>query len=782
LRVGHQPFVVKGATYGSFQVGEEGTPFPPLAQVDADFRAMAGAGLNTVRLYDVPSSAMLDLAGRHGLRVLVGLQYPDWRMEAAVDRRAGRRVLDAGRRAVDEAMDVLVGRREVLAVSVGNEVPGDLVRVRGSHHVESVLGELVDRVHAADPGLLVTYTNYPTTEYLEVPRVDLVTFNVFLEQRAAFVRYLAHLLALSAPKPLLLTEVGLAAELHGELAQRSSLAWQLEEVERSGCAGAAVFSWTDEWSVGGEPVEGWGFGITDVARRPKPALQAVTRWARTSVADLEAEWPRVSVVVCAYNERRTIGECLESLARCDYPDLEVLVCDDGSTDETLSIAESFPFRVLALPHGGLSRARNAGIEAATGEIVAFLDADAACHPSWPWHLAISLGDPEVVATGGPNLPFADAGLVERAVNLSPGSPTEVLVGDDRAEHVPGCNMAFRRADLRAIGGFDPIYTSAGDDVDVCWKLLDRGRAIAFTPAAQVRHHRRGTVKGYLRQQRGYGRAEKLLSGHHPERFNRLGQARWSGFIYGGVGLLPQVLRPVVYHGDLGLAPFQTVSRRPTTTAAAWGTALVPLAAPLAVAGLALAVVWPQALALTALAIAALLGFGLAIAASVVPDRSEPQPWRLRALVGLLHVAQPFWRTWGRLTAERPARDVAPPVWTGDRAAWLASLRQAFHAAGLGVRSGGPHDRWDFRLSVGPFVRCTICVGVAWHWVPHLRTRVRPSRAVYPLAALWLLLLRAAPIEAAVVLVAVLAIAALEALALQQRVGRACGYTTAEVSA
>src|SRR5207302_3034104 len=174
--------------------------------------------------------------------------------------------------------------------------------------------------------------------------------------------------------------------------------------------------------VGGAAVGGWGFGITDSARRPKPALDVVSAWARSSLRSRRSRWPKVTVVVCAYNEERTIDACLRSLADCDYPDLEVRVCDDGSSDRTRELARQFPFPVLALPHRGLSVARNAGLAAAGGEIVAYLDADARCHPEWPYHLALSLADPNVVATGGPNLPVPGAGLGARAGAASQGGP------------------------------------------------------------------------------------------------------------------------------------------------------------------------------------------------------------------------------------------------------------------------------------------------------------------------------------------------------------------------
>ena len=693
---------------------------------------MADAGLNTVRTYTLPPPELIDVAGELGLRVLVGLNYRDWREEQETGRAGHRRILDAGRRAVDAAMDRCAGTPAVLAVAVGNEVPADVVRVHGIGAVEETLAELVQHIHEADAEMLATYCNFPSTEYLDVAGIDLVCFNVFLEQPDALRRYLRHLQVVAHEVPLVISELGLASEIHSQTAQAELLRWQLEAVDEAGCAGATVFSWTDEWGVAGESVEGWGFGITDADHRPKPALEVVSTWARSTLDNLRDPWPSITVVVCAYNEERTIEECLESLQACTYPDLEVIVCDDGSTDRTLEMSRGYGFRVLALPHGGLSTARNAGLAAATGEIVAYLDADAVCHPEWPYHLALSLEDDNVMATGGPNLPVPGAGLVERAVSASPGGPVHVLVSDDRAEHVPGCNMAFRKHALTEIGGFDAVYTSAGDDVDVCWKLTERSYDIGFAATAQVRHHRRASVKGYLRQQRGYGRAERMLSGPYRHRFNRLGQARWRGFIYTRHVSLRTLLRPVVYHGWLGSAPFQPVSRRPAQALLDWAAAMVPVAVPLLFLAAVLAVVVPLSLVVAAVLAALLVLYAVAAGRHASLDRNEPRPGAVRLLVGFLHVAQPLARFAGRARARPvPSPPSARPAWTGERLVWLKSFERQCADLGCSVRPGRPNEAWDLEISIGPLLRCRFSAAIVWQWtrLHNCRLRARPAAVV-----------------------------------------------------
>lgn len=726
-------FQVRGATYGSFLPRADGHQYPDSATLDRDFSLMNSLGLNTVRLYTAPPPDLVDLAGKHDLRLIVGVDYRDWRYESGPSRTAHRRVFDAGRRALDTALEVCAGRPEILTISVGNEVPSDIARVYGIGKVEDVLSDLVDHVHAADPIVPVTYTNFATTEYLDVRNLDVLTFNIFLEDSQQFAAYLTHLHSHAGDRPLVITELGLASAVHGDLHQADILREQLRAIDLSGCAGATVFSFTDQWGVNGYPVEGWGFGITTEERAPKPAAAVVKDWATHSIKELREEWPSLSVVVCAYNEERTIGECLDALERCDYPSLEVTVCDDGSTDRTLEIARRYPFTIVKLDHGGLSAARNAGIERSSGEIVAFCDADAACHPLWPWYIAAAFDDAKVHAAGGPNLPCRDIGRIEHAVGLSPGSAREVLIGDDRAEHVPGCNMAFRREAIDAIGRFDVAYTTAGDDVDVCWKILDRGGEIAFAPGATVYHHRRATVRGYLRQQRGYGRAEKKLATAHPHRFNRIGQARWSGFIYGGVGLMPTWFRPVVYHGYQGTALYQKIDRRRADVAAAWIGALLPLVPALFAASLLAAVVWPWAFVGAAFSLCVPIAYSAMVAASVPARRLEERRW-MRPLIGFLHVAQPFARAWGRLVGERgpePSMTIGP--WFGDRTAWLTDMQRLALARGLGIRIGDPTASWDLEIRRGGALRSRVTTAVTWNWDPHvrIRTTARP--------ALWLIL-------------------------------------------
>jgi hypothetical protein len=170
--------------------------------------------------------------------------------------------------------------------------------------------------------------------------------------------------------------------------------------------------------------------------------------------------------VCTYNGSRTLRTCLEGLQRLEYPNYEVIVIDDGSTDDSAAIAQQYPVRVIRQRNEGLSSARNTGMDAAGGEIIAYLDDDAWPDPHWLHYLAWTYLHNDYAAVGGPNIPPPEDGAIAECVANSPGGPAHVMISHREAEHIPGCNCSFLTKELRAIGGFDAQFRTAGDDVDV----------------------------------------------------------------------------------------------------------------------------------------------------------------------------------------------------------------------------------------------------------------------------------------------------------------------------
>ena len=266
------------------------------------------------------------------------------------------------------------------------------------------------------------------------------------------------------------------------------------------------------------------------------------------------------MVVCAYNAADTLDDCLTSLERLRYPDYEVILVNDGSRDDTEAIALRHPsVRLITTPNNGLSTARNVGLAAATGTIVAYTDADVRADEHWLTYLVQPFLHSDVVAVGGPNVVPVDDPWVAQCVARAPGGPTHVLFDDRIAEHVPGCNMAMRRDALTAIGGFNPIYLRAGDDVDVCWRLQGAGGTIGFAPAALVWHHHRPSIRAFWRQQVGYGEGEVWLKPHHPDKFVG-SRIQWRGHVYSPLPFVRALFDTCVNAGPWGTAPFPSVYR------------------------------------------------------------------------------------------------------------------------------------------------------------------------------------------------------------------------------
>ena len=553
-----EKFFLKGVTYGPFSPSRPGVPFPPASTVETDFVLMRELGVNCFRTFTPPPKWLLDMAASHGLRAIVGIPWAQH-----ISFLDSRRTQAQIRETIARGVAAYRHHPAVFAHLVGNEIPPEIVRWYGRERIRAFLSDLVDCAKNVDPQTFVSYANFPSTEYLEPDFVDFVSFNVYLHREEDFRRYLSHLHNLAGDRPLVLTETGIDSIREGTRFQAEALSWQLQAGYETGVAGTVIFSWTDDWHAFSGPegfqVDDWAFGLVDRKRQPKPAYSAVKKIYDNPLPPNLRAYPNVSVVVCVYNGERTIDSCLASLEKLNYPNYEVIVVNDGSTDETRQIAESYDtIRLVNQENQGLSAARNVGIQAATGEIIAFTDADCMADPDWLTYLVARFQSSEFGAVGGPNFSPPDDSFVASCVAVSPGAPTHVLLDDEAAEHIPGCNMAFRREALEAIKGFDPIFRAAGDDVDLCWRLQNKGYKIGFSPAAVVWHFRRNTVRDYLKQQRGYGKAEALLFFKHPCRFNVLGQSRWFGRIYGDLTSYLLRRQPKIYSGVFGRGLFQTL--------------------------------------------------------------------------------------------------------------------------------------------------------------------------------------------------------------------------------
>ncbi len=242
---------------------------------------------------------------------------------------------------------------------------------------------------------------------------------------------------------------------------------------------------------------------------------------------------RVTVLVPAYNEERTIRATITSILDSRYKDIEVIVVNDGSTDSTEDVIRDFidsgRIRYIKKTNGGKASALNMGIEAATGEVVVYTDADSIFLPDTVDKMVRWFGDPSIDAVCGNDTPLAPATMIQRflavTTHIGTGFVRRALSAIGSLPIITGNLGAVRTRVLREIGGFREIW---GEDLEITFRLHKKRKKIIFDPDPKVVAECPGTLRGLWKQRVRWMRSYiKIVLLHRDLFFN----PKWKPFSF-----------------------------------------------------------------------------------------------------------------------------------------------------------------------------------------------------------------------------------------------------------
>ena len=275
-------------------------------------------------------------------------------------------------------------------------------------------------------------------------------------------------------------------------------------------------------------------GITNVDQVVGTAQRRFADQAAHALADTGwtvAEGPLVTIVLCTRDRAQSVRRTLKSLGALQYTKLEIIVVDNAPSDElTHDIVRAFMraesrLRYVREPHRGLSYARNRGLAAATGELIAFTDDDVEVDPLWIHGLmrGFQRGEDVACVTGlvaSASLAHPAEQYFDRRVSWSSSCEPRIFTRDRGPLDSPlhpytagvfgtGANFAAVVSVLRSIGGFDQCLgagspTRGGEDLDMFVRLITGGHALSYEPSALVWHEHRVDDASLRNQMYAYG--------------------------------------------------------------------------------------------------------------------------------------------------------------------------------------------------------------------------------------------------------------------------------------
>lgn len=218
---------------------------------------------------------------------------------------------------------------------------------------------------------------------------------------------------------------------------------------------------------------------------------------------MDANTP-VTVIISAYNEQGSIAACLDSLTVQTYPSIEIIVVDDGSTDETVDVVQRYGVTLLRQEHQGPARARNLGARIASGDILIFLDADQTFPPDFIQKLVEPIGEGETICTdfeteyvSNPSNKWAICWNINNGIPLPRRHPLDM----------PRQRTALRavlKSEFLNVGGYDDV--GYGEDLTLCPKL---GVKAIAAPGAICYHANAESLREVFYEGRWYGKGQQV---------------------------------------------------------------------------------------------------------------------------------------------------------------------------------------------------------------------------------------------------------------------------------
>jgi len=229
----------------------------------------------------------------------------------------------------------------------------------------------------------------------------------------------------------------------------------------------------------------------------------------------------ISVIIPVYNGGDKLQKCVSALQRQKTSrTYELIVVDDGSTDEGIKKIRENGFRVLRQANQGPAAARNLGVTNANGKIVLFTDAD--CEPKEDWieQMVRSLEDPSISAVKGSYL-TKQKEVVPRFIQIEYESKYERMKKDRYIDFIDTYAAGFKIEDFLRVGEYDTQFTTASvEDQEFSFRMWDKGYRMVFNPAAKVYHTHSSTLWNYAKKKFRIGFWKALVLKRHPKKIAR----------------------------------------------------------------------------------------------------------------------------------------------------------------------------------------------------------------------------------------------------------------------